>query len=223
LISILIVEDHAVLRDAMAFTLDSEPDLRVAAQAGGVAAARALLRDASAAIDVAIIDPRLPDGDGVGLIGPLRASHPAAKALVLTASTDRQLIAHAVEAGAAGVLSKAASMREVVGAVRKLHSGGLLLSPPEVVALLRLASERRERDREAQLALGRLTPREREVLRLLAEGLNDKEIARRLSVGGDTARGYMSGVLEKLGVESRLQALLFAVRHGAVTIEAPPD
>jgi two-component system nitrate/nitrite response regulator NarL len=217
LICILIVEDHALLRQSMAFMLEQELDFSIVRQAGSLAEARGRLKE----VDIAIVDLKLPDGDGVELVRESCAVNPQGRVLVLTASVNRHHFARAVEAGAAGVINKSASMDEVIDAVRRLHRGELLLSPVEVVEMLRLVSQQRGQDRAAQAALGRLTPREREVLQALADGLSDKEIAQRLTVSGDTIRAHMSSILRKLCVESRLQALLFAARHGAVKIEMP--
>lgn len=216
MIRVLLVEDHNSFRQSMAFMFEQEPDFEVAAQAGSLTEARGALEG----VDVAVIDLGLPDGDGVELVRDLRAVNPGGKVLILTSSTKRHHFARAVEAGVAGVLNKAVSIEEIVDAVRRIHGGELLLSQLEVIEMLRLAAGQRERDRTAQQALGELTPREWEVLRLLAEGLNDNEIAGRLAIRSDTARGYMSSILNRLGVESRLQALLFAVKHGAIKIEA---
>ena len=107
----------------------------------------------------------------------------------------------------------------IIDALRRLAAGEQLLAPQEVIELLRLADQHRERDRAAEFALGQLTPREREVLQALAEGLTDKEIAQRLHVRTDTARNHMMRILGKLGVNSRLQALVFALRHGGVRLD----
>ena len=211
-IRVLLVDDHPTSREPLAALLEREGDVAVVGEAGSLAEARALL--GRVLVDVAVVDLDLPDGSGVELIRGLRRANPAASALVLTASRDRVVHARAVEAGAAGVLTKAARTREIVEAIRRLHAGDTLISPREAVELLRLAGEERERGRAERQALARLTPREREVLRLLAEGLDNKAIADRLSLSPDTARTHVVKLLAKLGVESRLQAALLALRHG---------
>ncbi len=211
-IRVLLVDDHASFRQSLALLLNGEPDLVVAGQAGTLAAARGVL----AGIDVAIVDLGLPDGSGLALLAELRAAAPTVRALILTGSDSELAFARAVEAGAAGMLHKSAGTEEIVAAVGRLHAGELLFSAAEAVALLRLANEQRAQEREALAVLGRLSPREREVLRALAEGLGDKEIARRLGISDRTARVHMAHILTKLGVESRLQALMFAVQHGLV-------
>ena len=219
MIRILLVDDHASAREPLALLLEREPDMAVVGQAGSLAEARTIL--ARTGVDIAIVDLGLPDGDGVELIRDLRATNPYAAVLVLTAQTDRRRWAQAVEAGASGVLEKSAPLREVLDAPRKLAEGKSLLSARELrdlLDLLQLAGRERDQSRDAGAALARLTPREREVLQGIAEGLSDKEIAARLFISGKTVRAHVASILAKLGVDSRLQALIFAVRHGAVEI-----
>ncbi len=215
-IRLLLVDDHPTSREPLAALLAREADLAVAGEAGSLAEARALL--AHVAVDVAVVDLDLPDGSGVELIREQRAASPRAAALVLSASADRQDVGRAVEAGAVGALHKSVSIDEIVAAVRRAAAGEPLLSPAETVDLLRLIGRQRERDRAAQAAIGRLTPREREVLQALADGLSDKEISENLHVGVGTVRNHLVSVFGKLGVNSRLQALVFALRHGVVEI-----
>lgn len=215
MIRVLLVEDHASFRQALAFMLERESDITVVGQAGSLAEARRLL----AGVDVAVLDLELPDGSGIALIEELRAASPRGRALILTASTDQGDLARVIELGAAGTLNKSVGVGEIVTAIRRLSAGETLFSPGEIVELLRLAGRQRERTREAQLALDRLTRREHEVLQALAAGLTDKEIARRLHISAETVRTHMVNLLAKLGVESRLQAVVFAARHGAVKFE----
>jgi DNA-binding NarL/FixJ family response regulator len=213
---ILLVDDHASSRQALALLLEREQDVTVAGQAGSLAEARQVLPGARA--DVAVVDLKLPDGDGVTLVGEMRAAKPNALVLVLTASNERTDYARAVDAGASGVLPKTAPLSEVLSAIRRLGAGEPVLPPHEVIDLLRLAGRTREQDYAARLLLNRLTPRESEVLQALADGLSDKEIAERLTVSTKTVRSHMVNILRKLEVDSRLQALLFAVRYGAVEL-----
>ena len=137
---------------------------------------------------------------------------------MLTASSDRAEVARAVEAGAAGVLHKSAGMDELMDAVRRLMAGETLLPLEEVVELLRFAGSRREEEYEANQAIAQLTSREKEVLQALAEGLDSREIAERLHINVKTETNHMTSILNKLELHSRLQALVFAVRHGVVEI-----
>ncbi|MDQ3999536.1 MAG: PAS domain S-box protein, partial [Actinomycetota bacterium] len=214
-VRILLLEDHTSFREAVASLLEQQSGFTVARQAGSLAEARKML---GGGVDVAIIDLGLPDGYGGELIKELREANPRAQALVLSATLDRSEIARAVEAGAAGVLHKSAEMDKVVEAVRRLKAGESLLPLEEVVELLRFASSRREQEQEASQAIARLTPREKDVLQALAEGLDSKEIADRLYISVQTERNHMASILAKLGAHSRLQALVFAARHGVVDI-----
>ena len=213
---LLLVEDHASFRQTLALLFDQEPDFQVVAQAGTVAEARRVMEEREA--DLAVVDLSLPDGEGVELIGDLRETNPLFAALVLTASLDRAEHARAVEAGAAGVLHKSADVDEILDATRRLAAGETLLSSGELVELLRLAGQSREEGREARASIEQLTRREREVLLALSEGLSNKQIAERLHMSVDTERTHMMNILNKLGVHSRLQALLFAARHGLVEL-----
>ena len=218
-IRIMILDDHDTFRDPLAFMLELEPDLTVVARPRTLSQSREILEDAEFAVDVALVDLNLPDGSGADLIKELRDSRPRATALVLSATADRRHLATAIEAGAAGVMHKSAPMGELVEAVRRLATGDQILSQEEVIEALRFLTRERESHREARLASDRLTPREREVLQALAEGSSDREIARRLHVGEGTVHSHVTNILSKLEVSSRLQALVFAVRHGVVTIE----
>jgi len=213
---ILIVEDHASFRQTLAFVFDQQPEFEVVAQAGTLAEARGAMDGTGA--DLGVIDLTLPDGEGTELIGELRELNPDFAALVLTASLDRAEHAKAVEAGAAGVLHKSADVDAILDATRRLGEGDTLLSEQELVTLLRLAGQNREEEVEARASIEQLTPREREVLQALAKGLSNKEIAAKLHMSVDTERTHIMNILNKLGVHSRIQALVFATRHGLVEI-----
>ncbi len=208
----MLVEDHASLRQTLAFVFDQQPDFEVVAQAGSLGEARRVMRGREA--DLGVIDLALPDGEGVELIEDLREVNPLFAALVLTASLDRTEHARAIEAGAAGVLHKSADVDEIMEATRRLAAGETLISPEELAEMLHLAGE----SREARASIEQLTRRELQVLKTLAEGLSNKEIAERLHMSVDTERTHMMNILNKLGVHSRLQALLFAARYGLIEL-----
>jgi DNA-binding NarL/FixJ family response regulator len=195
---------------------DQEADFEVVAQAGSVAEARQVMRGCEA--DLGVIDLALPDGEGVELIEEMREANPLFAALVLTASLDKAEHARAVEAGAAGVLHKSADVDEIMDTTRRLAAGETLIPPEELVEMLRLAGQSREEEREARASIEQLTRRELEVLKALGEGLSNKEIAERLHMSVDTERTHMMNILNKLGVHSRLQALLFAARYGLIEL-----
>jgi DNA-binding NarL/FixJ family response regulator len=215
-IRVLLVDDHLAFRQPLAFMLMREPELTIIGQAGSVAEARPLLSQA----DIALIDLDLPDGEGVDLIHDLHAVNPQAMALVLTDDSSDLATARAVEAGAAGVIHKTRPVSEIMDAIRRVHAGESLLSVRETMEMLRFITRQREQQRTVQATIARLTPREREVLQSLAAGLSDYEIAHQLHVSHETVRTHMVNVLHKLEVDSRLKALVFAVKHGLVTIEA---
>jgi DNA-binding NarL/FixJ family response regulator len=216
-IRVLLVEDHASFRQALAFMLEREPGFEVAEQVGSLAEARRLDGKALENVEVAIVDLALPDGDGLDLIEDF-SSRPETMTLVLSASLEPGRFARAVEAGASGVLHKSTPINDIVEAVRKLRAGEALLSSAEVVEMLRLVGRERQEEHAARQAVERLTPREKEVLQALAEGLESREIAEKLNVTVETERTHMVNILHKLGVHSRLQALVFAARYGVVQI-----
>jgi two-component system, NarL family, nitrate/nitrite response regulator NarL len=216
-IRVLLVEDHASFRQALAFMLEREPGFEVAGQVGSLAEARQLNGEVLENVEVAIVDLALPDGDGLELIEDF-SSQPRMTTLVLSASLEPGRFARAVEAGASGVLHKSTPIKDIVEAVQLLRAGEALLSPAEVVEMLRLVGRERQEELAARQAVERLTPREKEVLEALAEGLESKEIAEKLNVTVETERTHMVNILHKLGVHSRLQALVFAARYGVVRI-----
>ena len=215
---ILLVEDHASFRQALAFTFEREPEFKVVEQASTLAEARRLSRESLEDVDVAVVDLGLPDGDGLNLIEDYSSSEPKITTLVLSASLEPGRLARAVEAGAAGVLHKSTPIKEIVDAVRRLKAGEALLSSAEIVQMLRLIGRERQEEQQVRKAIEQLTPREREVLQALAEGLESKEIADRLNITVETERTHMVNILHKLNVHSRLQALVIAARYGLVQI-----
>lgn len=217
---LLLVDGHAAFRDLLAFVLELEPDLTVLAQAGTLAAARGALAGGPK-FDVAVVDPRLPDGCGAGFVGDLRQKMPRARTLVLGDHLEARRRAEIVDAGAAAIVPKSARLAEVLKAIRDLHAGKHLLTPQEISEAARLAERARREGHEARRLIRRLTSRELDVLQALAEGLSDREISERLHVGVGTVRTHLTSVLAKLQARSRLQALVLATRHGLVTMDQP--
>lgn len=214
---ILLVEDHAYFRQALALVFEREDEFTVVAQAGSLAEAREAL--ASQTVDAAVVDLALPDGSGADFIREIADGKTNISTLVLSASLDPAQFAEAVEAGASGVLHKSAGLQDIVEAVRRMRAGEVLLSPnQQVIDMLRVVSRKRHEEQEARRSIDRLTRREREVLGALAEGLDSKQIAAKLHITFETERTHMVNILNKLGVHSRLQALVFAVRYGVVEI-----
>src|SRR3954451_22367843 len=215
---VLLVEDHTVVREAIAASFDAQPDFEVAGQAGSLADARWQL----GWIDLAVIDLGLPDGDGADLIAELRKVNPDAHALVLTATLDRANLARAVELGAAAVLDKTARLDAVQEAVRRVCAGETLIPADEVVQLLGCARRLRDREHLDRAAIDELTAREREVLQALAEGLDTRIAAERLAISVRTLGNHIASIRQKLGVHSQLQALVFALRYGVVVVPKGP-
>ncbi len=214
---ILLVDSYASIRQPLAFALALQPDLEVAGDVGSPA--EALRLAALAEVDLVLIDIELPDSDGVDLIRAMRLAHPKLKVLVLTGTTDLYRHAYAIEAGAAAVLHRSVSYSKVLQAIRQIASGHRLMSSDEAAAMRKVALEARRRDRVAQKALESLTRREVQVLKAMSEGLSDPEIAERLEIDTDTARKHVLHVRTKLGVDTKLKAVLFALRHGAIKFE----
>lgn len=211
---LLLVDDHAAFRQPLAFMLERETDMTVIAQADSVTEARQIVPQLPESIDVALIDLRLPDGLGIDVVRDVRACNPQSHSLLITADADRLQHARALEAGASGVISKTAQLSDILDAIRRVHRGESVQSVQEVIELLRLAGQERERDQARQVTLARLTPRERQVLESLSEGLDNRAIADRLFISPETARTHVVKLLAKLNVESRLQAAIFAIENG---------
>lgn len=203
---VLIVDDHAVLASSLAFVLDQEPDLITAGIAGTLARARVLMSTATP--DVVLLDHRLPDGDGVEAIPGLLAIRRSTRIVVLTASAAEHVMVAAIEAGAAGFLSKTRDIAEVTAAVRAAALGESVISPELLARLL----PRLQRGGAASRT--DLTEREREVLALVAEGLSNAAIADNLTVSVHTVRNHIANLSTKLGAHSKLEALSVALRQG---------
>ncbi len=212
---VLLVEDHASFRQAMAFVVEREQGLTVAGQAGSLAEARTQLSGA----DIVVLDLHLPDGHGSSLIPELRVANPQAHALVLSGSNVASDFARAAMAGAAAVLPKMTPLPEIIAAIRRVCAGEILLTPAELRQLAQLDALERTQEQWRRQIVARLTRREVEVLQLLGEGLGDKEIANRLFLSTETIKTHMANILAKLNADSRLQALIFAIRHGVITLD----
>lgn len=187
---VLLAEDHAVVREAIAVYFEREAGFKVVGQAASLEQARNILGERP--VDVAVIDLGLPDGYGGAQTRNFERSTPRTQALVLSAHIDREQVARAVESGAAGVLHKTVHPDELVDAMRRLGAWHPLMPLEEVVELLRFANSSRDQEYAAGQAVGKLTPREREVLEAPAEGLDGNGISRRLSISNTTERNYMS-------------------------------
>lgn len=214
MIRLLLIDDHTSFRGALAFMLGREEDIDIVGEAGNPGEAQAVLERYP--VDVALVDLDLNGEDGTTLIKTMHAHYPDAAAIVLTANQRAESRAMAVAAGAVGVLLKTSSVSEVLAAVRMAAAGEPLMKSAEIVELFRSAAAYEALTTDGERALQTLTAREADVLRALTAGLDNQAIADRLFVSHETVRSHIVRILRKLGVESRLQAALFALRHGFV-------
>ncbi len=205
-IRLLIVDDHEVLSSSLGMVLEAEPDISIVGRAPSLAEARRLVESEQPA--VILLDHRLPDGDGVAAIRSLRVLCPTAQVVVLTASTGDHVLLEAVEAGAAGFLSKSGGISELTAAVRAASVGESVIQPEMLIRLLGRFQRGEDPSRTP------LTEREHEVLELVSEGLSNAVIAQRLVVSVHTVRNHIASLSSKLGAHSKLEALSIAVHQG---------
>jgi two-component system, NarL family, response regulator LiaR len=208
-IRVLVVDDHAVVREGLRAFLELQKGIEVAGEAGD--GQEAIEAAARLRPDVILMDLVMPGVDGVAAMRSLRESVPDARVIVLTSFLDDDKLMPALRSGAAGYLLKNAQPQELARAVRAAHAGEALLDP--VVAARLVETLAAEHDEEP---IDRLTPREREVLVLIGRGFPNKRIARELEVSEKTVKTHVGHVLAKLGVSDRTQAAVLAVRAGLV-------
>jgi DNA-binding NarL/FixJ family response regulator len=207
---VLIVDDHAVVREGLRTFLELQDGIQVIGEAadGEQAVERALALEP----DVVLMDLVMPGLDGVGAMRSLQERVPASRVIVLTSFLDDERLMPALEAGAAGYLLKDVEPAELARAVRGAHAGEAPLDPTVAARLLRLLSSRR--GTSAPDGAEQLTRREREVLALIASGHSNKRIARELDIAEKTVKTHVGHILAKLGVSDRTQAALLAVQRG---------
>ncbi|WP_309069561.1 response regulator transcription factor [Microbacterium sp.] len=208
---VFLVDDHEIVRRGIADLLDRQRDLEVVGDAGTVK--QALARVAATNPDVVVLDVRLPDGDGIQLCRAIRSAHPDIACLMLTAYDDDDASTAAVLAGAAGYVLKDIRGPNLADAIRRVASGRSLVAP--AVAQRVVASVTRTVGAGAGGdAAPDLTLRERQVLRLIGEGLTNRQIGEQLNLAEKTVKNYVSGLLAKLGMERRTQAAVYATSQG---------
>jgi len=206
-IRVFLLDDHEVVRRGLQQLLESEGDIEVVGDAG--TAESALARIPALKPDVAILDARLPDGNGIEVCRQVRSALPDIRAIILTSYDDDEALFAAIMAGAAGYVLKQVTGQDLLSAVRHVAAGGSLLDPSVTE---RVMQRLREGAPEEPDELKSLTAQERRILELVAEGLTNRQIGERLFLAEKTVKNYMSNVLSKLGLERRTQAAVFASR-----------
>jgi NarL family two-component system response regulator LiaR len=218
-VSLLICDDHKILTDALAMVVKLDAELDLVAPP---------VHTAEEAIDLA--ERHLPDvvlmdivfkGGGMSGIDATRRikdASPATKVVIMTAHDDERLLVEAVEAGASGFLSKDEAAEEVLSAAKAAADGEVLIDPGTLTRLLAQVAREREEQRDAMKLLGDLTEREREILQLLAQGKRNDDIATQLFISPQTVQTHVRNILGKLRVHSKLEAVAFAVKHGAIQV-----
>jgi two-component system, NarL family, response regulator DevR len=204
-IRIFLLDDHEVVRRGLRELLEAEDDLEVVGEAG--TAEEALARVPATKPDVAVLDVRLPDGDGVEVCREIRSRHPEVNCLMLTSFADDEALFSSIMAGAAGYVLKQVKGTDLVDAVRRVGAGDSLLDP----AVTRRVLERlRTKPEDDELA--GLTDQEKRILDLIGEGLTNRQIGERMYLAEKTVKNYVSNLLAKLGMSRRTEAAAFAAR-----------
>jgi two-component system response regulator DevR len=206
-VRVFLLDDHEIVRRGVRDLLEGESDIVVVGEAS--TEDEAVRRIPAVDPDVAVLDVRLQEGDGISACREIRSSHPRTACLMLTSFADDEALLHAVMAGAAGYVLKQIRSSELVDAVRRVGAGEVLLDP----AVTARVAERLQRGPEEDELIARLTPQERQVLALLAEGLTNRQIAERLYLAEKTIKNYVTSVLSKMGMTRRTEAAVYAARH----------
>jgi DNA-binding NarL/FixJ family response regulator len=203
-IRVFLLDDHEIVRRGVADVLESDPGITVIGEAKN--ASEALARIPALRPDVAVLDVRLPDGDGVSVCRELLSRMPDLKVIMLTSYSDDEALFEAIMAGASGYLLKQILGQDLVTGVRTVAGGGSLLDPMAATAVL----ERMRRAAEPSGPVGSLSEQERTVLALIGEGLTNRQIGERMFLAEKTIKNYVSHLLAKLGLERRTQAAVLA-------------
>ena len=211
MIRVFLLDDHEIVRRGVRELLEAEDDMEVVGEAG--TAEEALMRISPTRPQVALLDVRLPDGNGVEVCRDIRSEHPEVACLMLTSFTDDEALFQAVIAGASGYLLKQIRGTDIVDAVRRVSRGESLL---DAALTARVREQFRSQSKEDE-RLARLTAQERRILGHIAEGLTNRQIAAEMHLAEKTVKNYVSNLLAKLGMERRTQAAVFAAR-----LDTPP-
>lgn len=203
-IRVVLVDDHPIVLQGLEHLFARQPDIEVAACASTVAAAVAAARTVHP--DILLLDLRMPDGGGLAVLDALAADQIATKTVVLTAAISDEEVAEALKKGAAGLVLKESSPDQLLECVRRVHAGERWLDPEAMTRVVASESSSAASDDRA----ASLTAREREVVRMIASGLRNREIGERLSISENTVKVHLHNIYEKLGVEGRMELLLLA-------------
>jgi DNA-binding NarL/FixJ family response regulator len=210
-IRVLVVDDQELFRRGLTMLLAIEPGIEVIGEAGDGVEGTTLAT--TAAPDVILLDIRMPKRSGIEACLAIKEAVPSAKIIMLTVSDEEADLYEAVKSGAAGYLLKDSSIEEVAQAVRVVADGQSLISPSMAVKLIDEFKQMSRPEREHVPGGLRLTERELEVLRLVAKGMNNREIARQLYISENTVKNHVRNILEKLQLHSRMEAVMYAVRE----------
>jgi DNA-binding NarL/FixJ family response regulator len=220
-ITVLIVDDERTFGEALEVALERETDLRVIHVATGGSEAVAAAGEQHP--DVVLMDASMPDMSGIEATRRIKEADPESAVVILSGHDDDYLLARAVQAGASGMLRKTEAVLDVASTVRRAHRGEAIHNEDEVETAQRRLRHRRDLDEGARARLDRLTPRELEILSLMAAGRSPEEIATALGMSPNTLRTHTQNVLTKLRVHSKMEALVLAIRHGKVTTVDLPE
>jgi DNA-binding NarL/FixJ family response regulator len=217
-ISVLVCDDHRLLTDTLTTVIENDPQLRML-EPPLHTSEEAVATVKEQHPDVVLMDIEFRGAmSGIEATRRIKILSPATKVVIMTAHPGDRLLVEAVEAGASGFLRKTEGVDDVLAAVKSAAAGEILIDRLELARLLPQVAREREVQRDADLLLGQLTDREREILQLLGEGLRNEDIATRLFISPQTVQTHVRNILTKLGVHSKLEAVVFALRHGAVTV-----
>lgn len=211
-IAVLIVEDHTLVAEGLAALLEASGDIKVVGRAPSVVDAVRMVVAVNP--DVVLMDSHLPDGSGADAAARIRSHRPRLPILFLSADGSDSAMIAAVRAGACGYLPKSQAAADVVTAVRRAADGEMLIPAAQLATLLARSHEMARDEAERRRLLDALTRREKDVLLLMAEGLDNRAIAAELAIGFTTVRGHVQNILEKLDAHSKLEALAHAARYG---------
>jgi DNA-binding NarL/FixJ family response regulator len=206
MLRVFLLDDHDIVRRGLAHLFEVQDDIEVVGEAG--TAEEGLSRIPPTRPDVALLDVRLPDGDGVQVCREIRSRYPAVQCLMLTSFADDEALFDAIMAGASGFVLKQVKSDEIVEAVRRVARGESLLDPAVTGRVL----ERLRKGPEEDERLANLSPQERNILALIADGLTNRQIGERIHLAEKTVKNYVSNLLTKLGMERRTQAAVYAAR-----------